>query len=100
MIIYQNTVRRSIPAIKINDGQNAGITVTNEGIDVFDGPECIKVDTNPFTAIPSIDAEIPGPSSSNPFKCYLENENDISDDCEGAVGGQTAFEEVTLNKGN
>ncbi|XP_046976903.1 activated Cdc42 kinase-like isoform X2 [Vanessa cardui] len=102
-IIYQNTVRCSIPTIKINDEiavDNVPVNNEGPGVDVFDGPENFKVDTNPFTTIPDIDAEVPGPSSSNPFKCYLDNEtkDSNSDDCEGAVGGQTDFEEVTLKK--
>ncbi|XP_047543559.1 activated Cdc42 kinase-like isoform X3 [Vanessa atalanta] len=103
-IIYQNTVRCSIPTIKINDEiavDNVPVNNDGAGVDVFDGPENVKVDTNPFTTIPDADAEVPGPSSSNPFKCYLDNETKDSntDDCEGAVGGQTDFEEeVTLKK--
>nr|XP_026489970.1 activated Cdc42 kinase-like isoform X3 [Vanessa tameamea] len=101
-IIYQNTVRCSIPTIKINDEiavDNVPVNNDGAGVDVFDGPDVN--DTNPFTTIPDTDADVPGPSSSNPFKCYLDNETKDSntDDCEGAVGGQTDFEEeVTLKK--
>lgn len=69
------------------------------GVDVFDGPETMKADTNPFIAMPNETIE-PGPSSVNPFECYLEESfDDSSDKCEGAVGGKIAFEEVSLNKG-
>ncbi|XP_050360524.1 activated Cdc42 kinase-like isoform X2 [Nymphalis io] len=111
-IIYQNTVRCTIPTIKINDEIAVdNIRDNNEGVDVFDGPENAKVDTNPFTttttntttttAMPDVDAAVPGPSSSNPFKCYLDDEtkDSNSEDSEGAVGGETDFEEeATLKK--
>ncbi|CAH0716493.1 unnamed protein product, partial [Brenthis ino] len=95
-IIYQNTLNCTIPRCKKEDKRPEELP--DVGVDVFDGPETVKADTNPFKAMPNETIE-PGPSSVNPFKCYLEETfDDSSDKCEGAVGGDTAFEEISLNK--
>ncbi|XP_061706811.1 activated Cdc42 kinase-like isoform X3 [Cydia pomonella] len=61
--IYQNAVPSSMIKDYISkrcDNENS--VVVENGRDVFDGCEP-KVDTNPFTSA--------GPSSANPFNCYL-----------------------------
>ena len=97
-IIYQNTVSCTISRNRVKEETPE---VTEVGIDVFDGPSLpVKADTNPFIAIPNETIE-PGPSSVNPFKCYLEENNfDIDTDkaVENAASGEN-FSKKSLNKG-
>lgn len=83
--------------LKQQNGRQNKIQIENfekNGVDVFDGPESKKVDTNPFT-------NISGSSSANPFNCYLETVGDEGDARGGdAVAEEKYFEEGSLMKGN
>lgn len=65
--------------------------VEKNGVDVFDGPGPAKVDTNPFT-------NISGPSSVNPFNCYLKAVDDDVD-TEGSEDAAEGEEEESLVRG-
>ncbi|KAM3968390.1 activated Cdc42 kinase-like [Aphomia sociella] len=81
-IIYQNT------AYPVHKEIERKIELDNNGVDVFDGVEPVKIDTNPFT-------NKSGQSSANPFNYYLETV-----DCDApenaAPDGEQYFEEGSL----
>ncbi|XP_049886318.1 activated Cdc42 kinase-like isoform X3 [Pectinophora gossypiella] len=94
-IIYQNTITCPIIKGHHQNGRENKILIQDEknGVDVYDGPEPAKVDTNPFK-------NISGPSSANPFNCYLEPV-DCEDDTpatDTAEGDEQTFKEGTLVK--
>ncbi|XP_034839376.1 activated Cdc42 kinase-like [Maniola hyperantus] len=105
-VIYQNTVSCSIPLSKVEARTSERkVPAVNAGVDVFDGPEPVKVHTNPFTAGPNsenVSENIPGPSSVNPFKCYLEEDTfdhlSSGDDTEVEDNAEKDFEKVSLTK--
>nr|XP_053624499.1 activated Cdc42 kinase-like [Plodia interpunctella] len=76
-IIYQNTV-----ILKSNESKKE-IAENQNGVDVFDGVEKSKVDTNPFTN-----------ASANPFNCYLKKSLSEEEKAEG----EQYFEEGSLVK--
>ncbi|KAL0902670.1 hypothetical protein ABMA27_000491 [Loxostege sticticalis] len=83
-IIYQNAVTCS----KFLQKETKPELVEKNGVDVFDGPGPAKVDTNPFT-------NISGPSSVNPFNCYLKAVDDDVD-TEGSEDAAEGEEEESL----
>lgn len=94
--IYQNAVPSSMIKEYINkkpDNQRM-LIAGDEGRDVFDGFEKPKVDMNPFT-------NSAGPSSANPFSCYLTPLDDeaLAQESEGHRQGEQYFEEGSLVNG-
>ncbi|XP_073952023.1 activated Cdc42 kinase-like isoform X2 [Choristoneura fumiferana] len=91
--IYQNAVPSSMIKEYINkkpDNQRM-LIAGDEGRDVFDGFEKPKIDMNPFTSSA-------GPSSANPFSCYLTPLDDeaLAQESEGHRQGEQYFEEGSL----
>ncbi|XP_048005890.1 activated Cdc42 kinase-like isoform X3 [Leguminivora glycinivorella] len=84
--IYQNAVPSSMIKEYISKRCDNESPMMENGRDVFDG--CEKVDTNPFTSA--------GPSSANPFNCYL---TPVADPAPGPEPRQEHyFEEGSLVK--
>lgn len=96
-IIYQNAVACPNMFKAQKNGNQNKIQIENfekNGVDVFDGPDSIKIDTNPFT-------NTSGPSSANPFNCYLETvRGDVDVQSGDEVPGEKHFEDGSLMKGN
>ncbi|XP_068632160.1 uncharacterized protein [Battus philenor] len=90
LIIYQNTVSCSMKERNCQRIQEHIQHMHKNGVDVFDGPETVKVDTNPFT-------NVTGQGSVNPFNCYLET-IDNEKDYEPAKERKQYFEERSFVK--
>lgn len=89
--IYQNT---NYPALKYN-AEKLQIQNEKNGIDVLDGSDSLKVDTNPFTN----NASSSSSSSVNPFSCYLEPLEDPEAGDDDKAEGEQYFQEGSLVKG-